>query len=295
MCSKVVIKEANRGMTMKEEKTYKQARLPNAVKIGEIILEAKGLKRSMAAFAEETGLDPSKLSRRVNGKLKNPLTMDEIDAIMANKSQSCIYEKIDLIQANGMISEEEYERSIGIPNELNNPEALEKRLYGMKTTLYAQLAGRGIIYQSRSIGEYPPELHAMYYPCNSILLKLIGNGKSGKQWYIASNPKACTSTAGTSWEELSDYTGIFLLDAWNPQVLEEVKVSFAFCDEVAYERFRKQVENARIHTEMTTILVDIDNLKVIKEEPFPGIEGSYKGSMFERPLIDDPDNVDNLL
>ena len=75
-----------------------------------------------------------------------------------------------------------------------------------------------------------------------------------------------------------------LLDAWMPEVLDASKFSFVFLDLFIFEEFINAMQHAKLNTEMTAILLDVDNYSVVKEVWLPG---SYKQlsniSIFEVP------------
>ena len=53
-----------------------------------------------------------------------------------------------------------------------------------------------------------------------------------------------------------------------------------------YEEFRDRVSKAKIHSNMTTILMDLTEGRIIKEEPLPGSENNGQDGYFEMPLED---------
>ena len=74
---------------MKSSESISERNLsPEMLLMAEMVLAAKGVERTMAQFAEATGINASTLSRLVNGNLKRPLTMDMLTAIIDNKCPS---------------------------------------------------------------------------------------------------------------------------------------------------------------------------------------------------------------
>ena len=76
-------------------------------KIAEIILSAKGPDRTIAKFAEVTGIKRTTLLYMLKGSIVKPLKFDVIDSIINNKAPNCEYTKEDLVQANKMAQETE--------------------------------------------------------------------------------------------------------------------------------------------------------------------------------------------
>lgn len=63
---------------------------------------------------------------------------------------------------------------------------------------------------------------------------------------------------------------LLLLDAWKPEALEGYKISFAFIDKTILGEFWNAVSIARVHTEMSLILIDPVNYRVLDEIWVPG-------------------------
>ena len=76
----------------------------------------------------------------------------------------------------------------------------------------------------------------------------------------------------------------FLLDAWEPDEVKGMKVSFVFVDEELFERMKETLQRARLHNEMSLILMDVHDYRVIKEAWIPGeYEQLSNISVFEMP------------
>ena len=86
----------------------------------------------------------------------------------------------------------------------------------------------------------------------------------------------------------------FLLDAWEPEEVKGMKVSFAFVDKQLFDLFKDYVQNANLHNEMTLILMDQDDFRVISEVWIPG---DYKPmtniSVFDAPMPGSNDDSDD--
>ena len=76
----------------------------------------------------------------------------------------------------------------------------------------------------------------------------------------------------------------FLLDAWEPDEVKGMKVSFVFVDEELFEGMKETLQRAKLHNEMSLILMDVDDYRVIKEVWIPGdYEQLSNISVFEIP------------
>ena len=83
---------------------------------------------------------------------------------------------------------------------------------------------------------------------------------------------------------LSKLSPWFVLDAWEPERLAGMKLSFAFVDYQLFDAFKEAVLNAKLHTEMTILLLDQVNYSVLTEVWIPGeYEQLTKISVFQVP------------
>lgn len=292
---------------MNEEKGYKQVRTPDVSRIADIVLAAKGVERTMAKFAEDTGINASTLSRMANGKIKKPLTMDVIDAIMDKKSPSCEVGKDALIRANGMIDQEIYERRTRNDPFFERRHAQQDRMINMRTTLLNELYVRGVGYKKVSRDEM--EEGSVLREFESMQSRLVLNmleSNNERYWGFALNTSKLDPEDMEDVKNgrirgelrfflnriLSNYASIFLADAWEPESMEDIKSSFVFCDEFFYNAFRERMEKAKISSNMTTILLNLEEGKVIKEEPIPGCEKHAQDHYFDMSVEDADDTSD---
>ena len=92
----------------------------------------------------------------------------------------------------------------------------------------------------------------------------------------------------------------FLLDAWEPDEVRGMKVSFVFVDELIFESFKEYVVNAKLNNEMSIILINPETYQVVSEVWIPGKYDMLTNiSVFEAPMPgaddyeDDPEIFDN--
>lgn len=287
---------------MNEEKGYKQVRTPDVSRIADIVLAAKGVERTMAKFAEDTGINASTLSRMANGKIKKPLTMDVIDAIMDKKSPSCEISKDALIRANGMIDKETYERRNRNDPHFERRHAQQDRMISMRTMLLNELYVRGIAY--KKVNREDMEEGSVLREFESMQSRLVLNmleSNNEKYWGLVLNTVMLDEDDKEDIKNgrfngplrfflsrmITNYASIFLADAWEPESMKDIKCSFVFCDEYFYNAFRERLEKAKIVSNMTTILLSIEAGKVIKEEPIPGCEKHEQDHYFDISVEDD--------
>lgn len=283
---------------MEERKEYKQVRTPDVSRIAEIVLAAKGVERTMAKFAEDTGINASTLSRMANGKIKKPLTMDVIDAIMDKKSPSCEISKENLIRANGMMDQEAYERRTHDPR-MMRVRAADDRVLSMKNIILNELFSRGIGYKKVRREELDGMSMVVreFGSMQRVLLNMLESDNE-KYWGFVFNSSVVDPEDLENGQVrrdveyfvnrvLSIYGSIFLADAWEPETLENMKCSFVFCDEFFYNAFRERLSRANIKSSMTMILLNIDEAKVVKEELLPGCSFDKQDDYFNIPVDDE--------
>ena len=64
---------------------------------------------------------------------------------------------------------------------------------------------------------------------------------------------------------MMDFSPIFLMDAWEPECLEGVKISFIFNDRKAFDKFLNHVNRAPINSEMSVVYIDTDEQSFVEE------------------------------
>lgn len=286
---------------MNGNKEYKQIQTPDVSKIAEIVLAAKGVERTMAKFSEDTGINPSTLSRIANGKIKKPLTIDVIDAIIEKSSPSCEYNKDALIRANGMIDphKSSWHKTI---NSFYDRELITKdRLMKMRTIILNELYIRNVGFKKVALLDRKEDfiLREFGRTPSRILLSML-ESKNEKYWGFnlniamrdADDIRRGMTPANDSFFKDSmylSYAKIMITDAWEPDLLNDIKCTFVFCDNYFYELFREWASKAKLHNNMTTILLNLDEGKVLKEESLPGCENFNQDNYFDLPIDEEDD------
>ena len=92
-------------MTIEEIRGYQQLRTPDYAALANCVNRAKGPNRTMAQFAEDTGVSASTLSRIVNMNIKKPLSVDLIIKIFEKRAaQEDEFLLESMARANGLLS-----------------------------------------------------------------------------------------------------------------------------------------------------------------------------------------------
>ena len=269
---------------MEEVKKYIQYSEPDKTTLGKLLGECKGPDRTMAQMGEATGLSPSMLSRILNGNITKPLSEETLQTIFDHKAAGCNVTIEDLFRANGMVTVEErnmrthgfearrfaeYAQDLAqqtIINELFN------RGYAVKADIPHSLVGRSGIMDARtnrdrgdlpirySLGITLPELDNL-----SEWVFVIYTGGGQVPSHMADRPPEVNAQL-TIRRMMQMRSDIFLVDAWQPERLEGLKYSWVFIDEAMYNAFKEYTKTARLNNAMSTILLDINDRVVLKEE-----------------------------
>lgn len=299
-------------MTLEELRSYRQVRTPDYAALANCVSRAKGEKRTMAQFAEDTGIGASTLSRIANMKIQKPLSVDVLVALYENRSeQEDTYLLDALARANGLASPEHIEkintryRSYGRRNEEINRANL------MKNAILAGVLAAGVpikkVFDGRVMSSVEQDhgmpRHLVGRTCD-FFMALGENQSAINAWKVYLYPNRV--------EEEDDYTTrrslnmelhwlinsiatLFLRDAWNPESLANVKTSFAFLDEKLFGAFVETLRCAKVNNEMSILLLDpMNGYKVIEEIWIPGEYRSLSNiSVFEMPVPDEADGYED--
>lgn len=286
------------SVTVEEIKQYQQIRTPDYALLANLLNKAKGPERAMAQFAEDTQIGASTLSRIVNLNIKKPLSIDTIVAIYearANKEDTYLLES--LARANGLFPGDYAERVKSRHDfaARRNEEVNRERM--MKNALIAGVVAcgiqvKGIVDNPRLRQEKIPMLYPIRYGDFMLDLCSESNITIIKEWAFYLFPRlrnrqdeervrSVRSEIHMIMEKISVW---FLLDAWEPDEVKGMKVSFVFVDEELFEGMKETLQRAKLHNEMSLILMDADDYRVIKEVWIPGdYEQLSNISVFEIP------------
>lgn len=288
----------DKPVTVEEIKEYEQLRTPDYALLSSLVNRAKGPDRVMAQFAEDTGIGASTLSRIVNSNIKKPLSKETIIAIYearANKEDVSLLDA--LARANGLHDKEYAERVQARSDFAARRNADINRERMMKNALIAGVAASGmpvkeVVNNPRLCMAKVPLMYPRSYGDFMLDLRSELNKSIIEDWAFYLYPhvfdeedKKRRPPRMLFEQYIRRATTWFLLDAWEPDEVKGMKVSFVFIDQELFDLFKEYVRNAKLHNEMTLILMDQENYSVISEVWIPG---DYKPmtniSIFEMPM-----------
>lgn len=268
-------------MTVDEIRNYKQIRTPDYSLLASLVSQAKGSERTMAQFSEATGIGASTLSRLVNHNIKNPLSLDVIIKIYENRADEEDHFLLDsLVRANGFYPPDYAQRVKDHDSAASKRNVLINREYQMKNALIAGVAAAGcgitVVERPTLREENLPSIYTSYM--GDFVLKLSADTMLSpiRNWSFILFPQIVDETerrfnakfyARRTFESSSR---IFFLDAWKPEALQGYKISFAFVDKDILGEFWNAVSVAKVHTEMSLILIDPTSYRVLDELWIPG-------------------------
>lgn len=268
-------------MTVDEIRNYKQIRTPDYSLLASLVSQAKGSERTMAQFSEATGIGASTLSRLVNHNIKKPLSLDVIIRIYENRADEEDHSLLDsLARANGFYPADYAQRVKNHDSMAARRNAHMNREYQMKNALIAGVAAAGC---SISVVERPSLRESNLPPIctpyiGDFLLKLSADTtlSTTRNWSFITYTQLVEETERPfnakyyARRAVQSCSQIFLLDAWKPEILNGYKISFAFVDKDIMGEFWNAVSIAQVHTEMSLILIDSTNYRVLDEIWIPG-------------------------
>lgn len=295
-------------MTIEELRSYKQIRTPDYAALANYVNRAKGDKRTMAQFAEDTGIGASTLSRIANMKIQKPLAIEVLFTIYENRADPQDDRLgILLARANGLVSPER----IGAMNERHSRYGRqyeeENRELMMKNGIIAGVAAAGIpiikVENSTMLTRRQLDVPLTYHGPVYNFRMLIGPTVSGiDTWdfYTYSGlvfgqddpyPRNPEFMCRDAFRRIQHH---LLRDAWEPESLRNRKISIAFLDEEVFNLFVEAIRPAKVHNEFSALLLNRHTFSVIDEVWFPGqYTGLSNVSIFQMPApIDSDDDTD---
>lgn len=268
---------------MEDRKQYIQYAEPDKRALARLLGECKGPDRTMAQMGEATGLSASMLSRINNGNITKPLPEDTLTLIYENRAQGCNVTMDDLYRANGMVTVEERNRmvhGVDIRRQIQEQQEMAQQIlinellnrgYAVKADISHGIAGRSVMIEGRTdssrgdlnisydLGVSLPELH-------DLSVWLFDVFPASTQGPLRDDVSPERNARFQVRRRTQMHSNIFLIDAWQPERLEGLKYSFVFTDKYMYEAFKDYVRTARLNNAMSTILLNLDERTVVKEE-----------------------------
>lgn len=282
---------------------YIPVRTPDKDRVADFVLEIKGKERSMAEFSEATKVTASMLSRIVNGGYTKPISIDILEKIVQGAHEDCEVTLKDLANASGLETQEQIDERIS-RDEMRRQAEIERLV---RTQKICKLVQDSLWASRRAIRSLPPLKGKVtniqdLFPNDiggQLRVELLGEDKN-----IAWHFMIATSFLGSEIRKVVEtkrffrhYASLFLQMEWEPEKFVDTKVSFVFAEREDYESFLELVKNAKIKTDTSAILVDLDAWSVVEEtsiayESFGTIESILCEAWNRAVLSEDDDWTD---
>lgn len=305
------------------EKEYVQVRIPDKERLSRLLNDLKGSERTMAKYAEDCGdISASTLSRILNGKISKPLSIEVLRTLYEHRAEGVDFDFGLLAGANGMDEKMQVERRNQEATYRHGRSGITERRekeYSIQTTISNELFDRGkmirvirnpLRFSDRDKNPQAPDFGLLEREDFRVLMQ---DNNKNKDWVFEINMddpntsrfRNMMSRAGNSDKTLTEeqkqqiadrdmiwtinrlYASHFLIDAWEPDYMKDQKYSYVFVSEPYYDAFRRLLRNAQFHNEVTTILVDVDAHKVLKEEWMQCPQADSEKSVFDEPVKSD--------
>ena len=302
-------------ITVERVREFKQVRTPDYAKLSRLITIAKGNERSMAQFAEETGIGASTLSRIINLNIKKPLSIDNIISIFecrADKTDEFLLDS--LARANGYYPQEDAERMLQRESFSFRRNEMMNRRNMMKNGIIAGIVSAGI--PIKEVFNEPIDREALQrsslYPSRHgdfvVGIQPELNASNIHVWSFHLFPQLIEEYMGRPINPRMEIHRIFerinrwfIIDAWDSEYLRGLKLSFAFIDETLFNEFKDAIRIAKIHNEMTLLLLNPTTYSVVSEVWIPGEYEQFTNiSVFQAAMpnsdfmYDDEENDENM-
>lgn len=287
------------GIHMSEKRPhYVQVMSPKLEDVVVALTNAKGADRGWADYANDCGINPSTMSRIINGKLKSALSVKTLDKLYQGRAATCKMSFDAFLIANGYIDEDK-QRDM-VDQRIAIHDKLDRILDLTEKCIVTGLYNRDIPFtRVEHVGDGTPneeEILKLFGDIKCHQLLRVGEGDKSETCGFEFVPLKLEKDEADSERiiqenvqlAIENYATIFLEDAWNLDERLSDRVVFVFIDRILYEAFLDTFKKRRLNHYMTVLLVDIDETEVIEERPLGLQAGKSFRGLFNAPLIGRP-------
>lgn len=276
--------------------TYIQIMSPNQEALVDILTLARGPIRGWAEYAKDCGINPSTMSRIINGKLKSPLSIKTLEKLYEHRNEACKVTFDQFILSSGMVNCDKQRDLIderqAQRDEIDRVDELIER------SIINGLFDRSIQFSRiNHVGDGCPreeEILALFGDIHCSQLLKIGDGEQSRTVGFEYIPIKLSQEETESEKTIrhivrmavENYATIFLQDAWFTENHFSDRVTFVFAERCLYEAFLKSFEQLRLNHYMTVLLVDIESTSVVEEKPLGHQEGKTFFGLFDPPITE---------
>lgn len=248
---------------------YTQLHSPDKHSLSQIVLNQKGVYRTSAEYATAIDISPAMLSRIINGKYSKPFPMDILLKLSEGNDQTLV----SLLRANGMVKSLNGSKSPDSLLDFTNAIYTYESVNGI---ILSDLVSKGFQIQSfpkaSSNRRTPSFLNFVRIPFSLVVTAKFDENSEFK-WSFLPFRYTLDRTEEHFSHCLQDIMKtcctVFLKDAWEPQSLENQKISFVFCDQAYYGEFLELIPSVKLNNRMSAILINAKEHRVVEEQMLP--------------------------
>ena len=275
---------------------YIQMMSPNQDALVDMLTLARGPIRSWAEYAKDCGVNPSTMSRIINGKLKSPLTIKTLEKLYEHRDEACKVTFDQFIIPSGMVDCDR-QRTL-IDERQAQRDEIDKVDELIARSIINGLYDRSIQFSRiKHVGDGCPreeEILTLFGDIHCSQLLKIGEDEDSSTVGFEYIPIKLTPEEAESEKTISriirrvveNYATIFLQDAWFTENRFSARVTFVFAERCLFEAFLKSFAKLRLNHYMTVLLVDIETTSVVTERPLGMQEGKTFSSLFDSPITE---------
>ena len=244
---------------MEKLSQYVRIHDPDKDKLSELVVKAKGPKRSMRKFAEEIGVNPSTLSRLVNQKTAGASTDKLIAEIAAHADPESGVTFEELMEAHGLALKDKRFRSDSAFEETCHriiEDELMRRGYAVEDSIAERFTGAGF---------------GMQY---DFALQTNALKKEKGKWYFdckmsLGRPGGMPVGSGRTMQWLTMTMALFYCGS-----IDAERVSIVVDRREIFEQLKRRCRTVTIPDEISITLVDINEMRVADEYVLNKKEGT---------------------
>lgn len=291
------------------EMEYVSVYVPDMPRIIEFVKQAKGPHRTMAQFAEalsaeeNVSISASTLSRIVNNNKAKPLSVELIKAMVNRADESDNISFSEFMRANGMVPKQEVEerearrreRGITYPDnsakrenkkrEIRNIISEELNARGIMTMILRRIPPKDNTADSLILGKYrcdfvvrTQEIEPKFWGFHLYNDYYDDDEKDIREKYLNADMIG----------EIQNRSCIFLTDLWEPKLYSDtgIKNTFLFTARDVFEIFCNKLQNIKVNTNMSIMLIDLQERKIVSEIPFKRRDEKVIESLLDREKVE---------
>ncbi len=256
---------------------YVQVTIIDKEALSKYLTDMKGINRTMQQYAADCGITASTLSRILRQKIKKPLSSEILQKLYENRSKDCSINFEQLARANGMVSESKYDEFQmdkmleDVFLEVKEQEEQDAKIQKLFMDALFERGKMLRLVKAPTIIQRATKESFGLMPNYDFIIISKDEGMPEKWVFTLLTDEPAEDQKNSAESLVQSYlnnklSSTFLLDAWRGEEKPGLKYSFVFWDEEIYKTFRYLLADAPLNNEMTTILIDGDASKIIKEE-----------------------------